>query len=195
MWNVHALELIYLETENLDSLKRKTIFEIFQRFSIKFSYRRIQFIIPCCCVHEIRAARLSALCNLLNSYASFVFLHFLRSLGRTGSSILRRMIIKRGRVAWTFGKRPRFVQQSALTADRNTWTRAASGWQRVWEGEVRVGGWGVGPEGAGRAWILTEAFAPCSLAAPAGAILRNDFKHRALDLSVDSPSVDFVHKR
>lgn len=61
-----------------------------------------------------------------NSYARFVSLRFLRSLGRTGSTILRRMIIKRGRVAWTFGKRPRFVQQSALTADRNTWTRATS---------------------------------------------------------------------
>lgn len=47
--------------------------------------------------------------------------------GRTGSTILRRMIIKRGRVAWTFGKRPRFVQQSALTADRNTWTRRQAG--------------------------------------------------------------------
>lgn len=83
--------------------------------------------------------------------------------GRAGSTILRRMIIKRGRVAWTFGKRPRFVQQSALTADRNTWTRPASRRTKgKWEGEVRVEGWGwLGRRGLQKGLvILTEAFAP-----------------------------------
>lgn len=117
--------------------------------------------------------------NLPNSYANFVFLRFLRSLERTGSTILQRMIIKRGRVAWTFGKRPRFVQQSALTADRNTWTRATStSGQRVWEGEVRVEGWGVGGrrglEGPGD--FNRGLRAPCSqLACRIG---RSDFAKR-----------------
>lgn len=35
-------------------------------------------------------------------------------------------IIKHGRVTWTFGKWPWFVQQGALTADRNTWTQTVS---------------------------------------------------------------------
>ena len=36
-------------------------------------------------------------------------------------------VIKHGRVTWTFGKWPRFVQsRGALTADRNTWTRTVS---------------------------------------------------------------------
>lgn len=33
---------------------------------------------------------------------------------------LREKIIKRSRVTWTFGKWPRYVQQGAVTADRNT---------------------------------------------------------------------------
>lgn len=33
---------------------------------------------------------------------------------------MREKIIKRGRVTWTFGKWPRYVQQGAVTADRNT---------------------------------------------------------------------------
>lgn len=79
----------------------------------------------------------------------------------------RRMIIKRGRVAWTFGKRPRFVQQSALTADRNTWTRPASAGAGGGCGRERGPGRGVGWKGP---VILTGVFAPRSLA---GAILRN----------------------
>lgn len=46
------------------------------------------------------------------------FLH----LRQQGWRSLREKIIKRGRITWTFGKWPRYVQQGAVTADRNTWT-------------------------------------------------------------------------
>jgi len=85
------------------------------------------------------------------------------------------MIIKRGRVAWTFGKRPRFVQQSALTADRNTWTRAADRGCGKERSGSKGGGKGVpGPGGLEGPGDFNRGLrAPCSLAASVGAILRN----------------------
>lgn len=50
---------------------------------------------------------------------------------------------------WTFGKWPRYVQQGALTADRNTWTASMD---RV-EGKEKKGG--RGGEEFGRADYFT----------------------------------------